>query len=170
METEKSPGRVKVRPAKPSDAVAVHALAGELATVVGDEPPSEKAVRARLGDLISGENCGVLVAEVAGESGEEVAGAVSYWIKPDLAHGDSVVEIPMLAVAKGHRRGGVGKTLLAAVSDLASEASLVELIVVPSNTGARDFYRSLGFVETDHLVLEFVGEVEDFSGVIEQTE
>lgn len=162
---QKTAPEAEVRPAETSDAKAIHALAGELAAVVGDEPPSEKSVRARLGDLISGDDCGVLVAEVSGE----VAGVVSYWIKADLAHGDSVVEIPMLAVAKEHRRGGVGKSLLAAVSDLAADAetSLIELVVVPSNVEAREFYRSLGFVETDHLVLEFVGDVEDLPEVAE---
>ena len=148
----------KVRVARESDAAVVHALAGELAAVVGDTPPPEKAVGARLIELLEGKSSGVMVAEV----GDEVAGVVSYWLKPDLAHGDAVVEIPMLAVFPRHRRGGVGKALLAAVTEEVGEASIVELVVVPTNLEAREFYASLGFVETDHLVLEFVGDVEDF--------
>lgn len=158
---------VVLRAAKVPDAEAVHALASELAEALGDSPPKPAAVRERLGELLEAPGAGLLVAEVEGE----VVGVVSYWIKPDLAHGDSVVEIPMLAVSEGYRRGGVGRALLAAVTERASEAdaALVELVATPSNVAAREFYRSLGFVETDHIVLEFVGEIEDLPDVIEDS-
>jgi ribosomal protein S18 acetylase RimI-like enzyme len=42
-----------------------------------------------------------------------------------------------------------------------NDANLIELVAATQNTQAREFYRSLGFVETDHVVLEFVGDVED---------
>lgn len=157
---------VNIRVARTSDAGAVHTLSGELAAVVGDEPTSKENIRARLRELLEGQNSGVLVAVVGGE----VVGVVSYWIKADLAHGDSVAEIPMLAVSPNHRRSGVGRALLAGVSDLAAEAGalIIELVTTPTNAAARQFYRSLGFVETDHVVLEFVGGVEDLSEVIEK--
>jgi hypothetical protein len=47
------------------------------------------------------------------------------------------------------------------VQRLAAEnnASLVELVATTQNRPAREFYRSLGFVETDHVTLEFVGDI-----------
>jgi ribosomal protein S18 acetylase RimI-like enzyme len=88
-----------------------------------------------------------------------VVGTVSFWIKPDLAHGDTVVEVPMLVVAEDHRRNGVGRLLMEEVRSIASEngASLIELVATTANVAAREFYRSLGFVEADVVALEFVG-------------
>jgi ribosomal protein S18 acetylase RimI-like enzyme len=88
---------------------------------------------------------------------------VSLWVKPDLAHGDAVVEVPMLVVAEDHRRAGVGKLLMEEVQNVAAEnnADLIELVATSSNVAAREFYRSLGFVEADVVALEFVGSPED---------
>ena len=101
----------------------------------------------------------MLVAEI--EAG--IVGVVSLWVKPDLAHGDTVVEVPMLAVAEDHRRTGVGKLLMEEVRNVASEnsASQIELVATRSNVSAREFYSSLGFVEADVIALEFVGSHED---------
>jgi ribosomal protein S18 acetylase RimI-like enzyme len=149
----------RVREASAKDAEAIHALAGELAATVGDSPPPFEAVEARLHELLEGRRAPVLVAE--GDDG--LVGVASLWIKPDLAHGDTVVEVPMLVVAEGSRRGGVGRLLMGEVQRLAAEngAALIELVATSSNVAARKFYRSLGFVETDHITLEFVGDVED---------
>ncbi len=149
----------EVREARAGDGAAIHALACELAGAVGDAPPDEGAVRGRLEELLRETGARVFVAEVGGE----VAGVVSLWIKPDLAHGDAVVEVPMLAVSEGHRRNGLGKLLMARVREVAAEngASLVELVATRSNVVARDFYKSLGFVEADVVSLEFVGDVEN---------
>ena len=149
----------EVREATSGDAAEVHTLACELAGAVGDELPNEEAVRRRLGEMLRETGARVFVAEVGGE----VAGVVSLWIKPDLAHGDAVVEVPMLAVSEDHRRNGVGKLLMGQVREVAAEhdASLVELVATRANVSARDFYKSLGFVEADVVSLEFVGDVEN---------
>ena len=149
----------RVREATTEDGAQIHALARELAGAVGDAPPEEEAVRRRLEELLRENGARVFVAEVGGE----VAGVVSLWIKPDLAHGDAVVEVPMLAVAEDHRRNGVGSLLMARVREIAAQhdASLVELVATRSNVAARDFYKSLGFVEADVVSLEFVGDVEN---------
>jgi ribosomal protein S18 acetylase RimI-like enzyme len=149
-----------VREATAKDVETIHALAGELAEVVGDSSPALEAVRARLSELLEEPRARVLVAE--GEDGA-VVGVASLWIKPDLAHGDTVVEVPTLVVAEGSRRGGVGKLLMEEIQKLAAEndANLIELVATPGNVPARDFYKSLGFVETDHVSLEFVGDMED---------
>src|SRR5215204_2081311 len=149
----------KVREANVEDAAEICGLARELAETVGDEPPTEKATRARLEELLDEPRARVFVAE--NEAG--IVGGVSFWIKPDLAHGDTVVEVPMLVVAEDHRRTGVGKLLMEEVRNAASEsgASQIELVATRSNVTAREFYRSLGFVESDVVSLEFVGSQED---------
>ncbi len=149
----------EVREATVDDAAEIYGLARELAQAVGDAPPGEEAVRTRLGELLEEPRACVLVAE--GEDG--VVGAACLWIKPDLAHGDAAVEVPMLVVAEDHRREGVGKLLMDEVRDVAarSEATLIELVATRANVAAREFYRSLGFVEADVVSLEFVGSQED---------
>lgn len=149
----------EVREATGEDGAEIQALARELAGTVGDAPPGEEAVRARLGELLDEPRARVIVAEAEGT----VAGVATLWIKPDLAHGDAVVEVPMLAVAEDHRRNGVGKLLMSRVQEIAAEhgASLIELVATRANVAARDFYKSLGFVEADIVALEFVGNIED---------
>jgi ribosomal protein S18 acetylase RimI-like enzyme len=151
---------LRVREATGSDAEEIHALAGELARAVGDSPPPLEGVDARLRELMDEPRARLLVAE---DGDGAVVGVVSLWIKPDLAHGDTIVEVPMLVVSEDRRREGVGKLLMEEVQRLAAEndASLIELVATTQNAPAREFYRSLGFVETDHVTLEFVGDVQD---------
>ena len=151
---------LRVREATAEDADKIHSLAGELAGSVGDVSPHLEGVRGRLAELLEEPRAWVLVAE--GGDGA-VVGAASLWIKPDLAHGDTVIEVPTLVVAEGSRREGVGKLLMEEIQKLAAEndANLIELVATPENVPARDFYKSLGFVETDHVSLEFVGDMED---------
>jgi ribosomal protein S18 acetylase RimI-like enzyme len=151
---------VRAREATIEDAETIHSLACELAGIVGDSSPRFEDVRARLVELLEEPRARVLVAE----SGDgAVVGVVSLWIKPDLAHGDTAVEVPMLVVTEGLRRAGVGKALMEEVRRLAAEnaANLIELVATTQNVAAREFYRTLGFVETDHITLEFVGDMED---------
>ena len=149
----------RVREATAEDAEAIHALAGELAATVGDSPPRFEDVRARLVELLEEPRARTLVAEDDGV----VVGVASLWIKPDLAHGDTVVEVPTLVVAEGSRGEGVGKLLMEEVQKLGAEnaADLIELVAATQNVAAREFYRTLGFVETDHVTLEFVGDMEN---------
>jgi ribosomal protein S18 acetylase RimI-like enzyme len=129
-----------VREATIEDALEIYTLARELAETVGDALPREEAVRERLEELLEEPRARVLVAE--GEDG--VVGVASLWIKPDLAHGDAVVEVPMLAVADAHRREGVGRLLMDEVRDVAArnDSALIELVATRANVAARDFYRS----------------------------
>ena len=150
-----SGSKLEIRGATTEDAADIQRLACELAETVGDAPPVEGAVRKRLEELLETPRARVLVVE----NGWRVVGAVSFWIKQDLAHGDAVVEVPMLVVDEEHRRTGVGKLLMEQVRSAASDndASLIELVATTANVAARDFYRSLGFVEADVVALEFVG-------------
>jgi GNAT superfamily N-acetyltransferase len=151
--------KIKARDATAEDVAGIHRLARELAETVGDEPPTEEALKARLDELLDEPRARVLVAE--NETG--IVGGVSFWIKPDLAHGDTVVEVPMLVVAEDQRRTGVGKLLMEEVRNVASDngASQIELVATRANVTAREFYHSLGFVEADVVSLEYVGSQED---------
>ncbi len=150
----------KVREANVGDAADIHALVSELADAVGDRHPKPGAIRDRLAELLEEPRAGVLVAE-EGDGG--ISGAVSFWIKPDLAHGDTVAEVPMLVVAEKARRNGVGRMLMDEIRDRAARegATLVELVATRQNETAREFYRSLGFVEADLVALEFVGDLQE---------
>ncbi len=147
-----------VREAALEDAEALYYLARNLADALGDQRPRLEAVRARLGELLEEPRARVFVAE--GEDG--VVGAASLWIKPDLAHGDAVIEVPMLVVSESARRQGAGRLLVEKVQSIAAaeHAALIELVATKENDVARAFYRSLGFVETDHIALEYVGDVQ----------
>jgi GNAT superfamily N-acetyltransferase len=151
--------KIKVREATAEDAAGIYVLVRELAETVGDSTPEEEAVGTRLEELLNEPRAQVLVAE--NEAG--LVGGASFWIKPDLAHGDTVVEVPMLVVAEDHRRAGVGKLLMEEVRNAASGngASQIELVATRANVTAREFYRSLGFVEADVVSLEFVGSQDD---------
>jgi ribosomal protein S18 acetylase RimI-like enzyme len=153
------PTTERVRAAVFEDAEVLHALVKELAVALGDRSPRFEAMRARLDELLAEPGARVLVAEGA----EGVVGAASLWIKPDLAHGDKVVEVPMLVVSGEARRRGVGKLLVEEIQSIvaAENAALIELIATRNNDVARAFYRALGFVETDHVSLEFIGDVQN---------
>lgn len=158
-ETKTTEGRV--RDARAEDAGALYELACELARAVGDVEPPQGAVRERLLELLEEPRARVFVAEL----GCGVVGAASTWVKPDLAHGDRVVEVPMLVVSQGYRRRGFGRLLIEAVKELAlaSGASLIELVATKDNRSARNFYRTMGFVETEHVALEYVGDLRETS-------
>jgi ribosomal protein S18 acetylase RimI-like enzyme len=153
----------RVREATVGDAAALHMLAVDLADTLSDRRPAAEAVRERLSELLEEPRARVIVAE---DSEAGVVGAATAWVKPDLAHGDRVVEVPMLVVSSGARRRGVGRLLVEEIRTIASaqDAALIELVATSDNVVAREFYRSLGFVETDHVALEFVGDTDDPPG------
>jgi ribosomal protein S18 acetylase RimI-like enzyme len=152
------PAAETVREAVTEDAEALHALMEELADALGDRSPRFGAMRAQLEKLLAEPGARVLVVEKA----EDLVGAASMWIKPDLAHGDVVIEVPMLVVSGNARRRGIGQLLVKEIRRIAAEenAALIELVATKENDVARAFYKSLGFIETEHIALEFVGDMQ----------
>jgi ribosomal protein S18 acetylase RimI-like enzyme len=152
------PAAETVREAVTEDSEALHALMEELADALGDRSPRFGAMRAQLEKLLAEPGARVLVVEGA----EDLVGAASMWIKPDLAHGDVVIEVPMLVVSGNARRRGIGQLLVKEIRRIAAEenAALIELVATKENDVARAFYKSLGFIETEHIALEFVGDMQ----------
>ncbi len=153
---DKAPGTGFIlRDAKAGDVEEVYELSRQLAAALGDSEPRREAVSQRLLELLQEPRSQVLVIEEEGQ----VRGMAALWIKPDLAHGDTVVEVPTLVVDEDHRGYGVGRLLIEGVREIAREhgATLIELVATRDNSSAQAFYRALGFTETDHITLEFVG-------------
>ena len=157
MARERDAAEPEVREATAEDADGIYGLAEELALAVADTHPDPEAVRERLMELLEEPRARVIVAE----GGESLGGIASLWIKPDLAHGDTVIEVPMLVVSADSRYKGVGKRLMAEVRRIAAEngATLIELVATRENETAQAFYRSLGFVDADVVSLEFLGDM-----------
>ena len=88
----------------------------------------------------------VLVTETAGEFRGFIAGRFS---TSTTNEGVSAAEIMNIAVARGERRGGTGRTLMNAfVSEcVARGVAEIWLEVRSKNEAAISFYRSFGFVE-----------------------
>lgn len=159
MSEQKTISVPELREATVDDIDGIHVLATELAEAVGDASPDAGEVRKKLEELLEEPRARVIVAEGDGD----LVGVASLWIKPDLAHGDTVIEVPMLVVSEEARRGGVGRLLISGIREIAAEnhASLIELVATRANVVAQEFYRSLGFVEADIIALEFLGDIED---------
>lgn len=155
MESPEDTNGFGLRGAEAVDAEAVYGLSRQLAAALGDSDPGREAVWDRLAELIEEPRARIVVAEGEGV----VKGVAMLWIKPDLAHGDTVVEVPTLVVDEDYRGYGVGRLLIEGVREIAREhgATLIELVATRDNSSARAFYRALGFTETDHITLEFVG-------------
>lgn len=149
-----------MREAAVDDMPAIYSLCCELAGALGDDPPRYAAVQKTLSVMISEPRARVLVAE---SGAGEVLGLATAWVKEDLSHGDVVVEVPVLVVAKEARLRGIGRRLMECIQEIAGgeRASLIELAAARHNGAARGFYHELGFMETPHVLLEFVGDMQD---------
>ncbi|MEE9274235.1 MAG: GNAT family N-acetyltransferase [bacterium] len=92
-----------------------------------------------------------------GEEGKDAAEAVGMAVLAvdplRLAGADPAGYVPDIGVAPGHRKRGLGRTLIAAAAERARARGLaaIELIVDKDDGGARAFYRSLGFEELGEI-------------------
>lgn len=135
-----------IREGTSGDGEVVAQLIAELADSIGETAsPTRQYVNTFLGFPGSY----LFVAEQDGQ----VVGMLSFSIRPNLYHAGSCCLVDELVVAEKARGRGVGKALVQRLLLHAKEAGCAEasLSVMPGNTQAREFYRSLGF--TDEAVL-----------------
>lgn len=117
------------------------------------EARTPSAIRERMHSAASVDT--VLLALVEGRA----AGFASLRIIPQIETSHPHAELSDLFVDEAHRRGGVGRSLMRFAERLAREqgCARMTLTVGLDNTGARAFYRSLGYDEfgaTVHRDLE----------------
>jgi ribosomal protein S18 acetylase RimI-like enzyme len=142
------PKSILVRPAQPGDASAIAGLVRQLAASLGERSLVNEPFVLR---CLKGPAAGILIAEFEGE----VAGMLSYTLRPSLYHAAESCMIEELVVSEGRRRIGIGSRLMDAIVSMARENGCAEISVsaLASNAEALDFYRRKGF-EDDAVLLE----------------
>lgn len=137
---------IVVRRAGPDDAGAVVELIRILAAEGGEESIlSEGYVRRYL----TGPGASVLLAEMEGQ----IAGLLSFSIRPNLFHAADACLIEEFVVAPNARNQGAGAALMRAVLKSARDCGCAEISVstMPDNLGAIRFYQRHGL--TDESIL-----------------
>jgi RimJ/RimL family protein N-acetyltransferase len=87
----------------------------------------------------------------------EVAGYISYKPPTPLISNSHVIEIA-IGVHPAFQGKGIGKTLMEFISVWAGKNNIrkISLRVLSTNTGAINFYKSIGYIEQGRLIDEFV--------------
>lgn len=140
-----------IRPAIVDDADSLTLLLEQLGY-----PSDTERVRRRLVRLFEDPSSYVLVAMI----GADVVGVAALHVTPLLEHDQSAGQLIALCVDIRHRRKGIGRALINAVEQ---EATQIGCDAVVLNTGehreaAHDFYRALGYASTGR---RFVKSLED---------
>jgi len=132
---------LEIRPAQETDEAAIAALWAACGLVVPYNDPARDFRFAR-----AKANSDVLVAMLGGE----IAGSVM------VGHDGHRGWIYYLAVAPGHRRGGIGKALVEAAERWLAGRGVakLQLMVRESNTEVVGFYESLGFETAPRTILQ----------------
>ncbi|GAB3740630.1 hypothetical protein GCM10027590_55300 [Nocardiopsis nanhaiensis] len=130
-----------VRPATAADLPCVLGLLGEM---YPEDPPLSKAEAARIWAEIEAQaGRSLLVAEdVAGE----VLGTVDYVVMPNLSRGGRPrMVLENLVVSDTHRRRGVGRLFVDAVSGVAAREGCYKIMLFAAEDAyVHDFYRACG--------------------------
>jgi GNAT superfamily N-acetyltransferase len=145
-----------VRPARPDDVDAVHALVRELA-VYEREPDAVEATVEDLAAALFGPDprvhCHVAeVDEVAdGSGGPRVVGMALWFVSFSTWRGRHGIWLEDLFVRPEHRGSGAGRALLRSLAEVCAERgwARLEWAVLDWNTPAHGFYRSLGAAPQD---------------------
>jgi GNAT superfamily N-acetyltransferase len=140
---------VSTREATKDDLDALTALWSELRQVGGRaeravNPVAVADITDRLLEALETHSCRILLATVDGEA----AGmAVLRVIRPDPLSTSRIAQVTHFVVARGKRRLGVGRALLAAAAEFAEDQQVehVGVGVYPSLRDASRFYARLGF-------------------------
>jgi GNAT superfamily N-acetyltransferase len=140
---------VRIRDAGPEDAAGLTSLLAELGYPDGTEP-----VRARLLSFTSGPTSFVVVAEDAGR----LLGVAAASVMPLLHQDGRWCRLSALVVARGSRRAGVGRALVAEVEARARTAGCRFLEVTSGERSGREaahaFYKALGLEQVSRRYLK----------------
>jgi ribosomal protein S18 acetylase RimI-like enzyme len=131
-----------IREATLADAVAIASLIQDLAQSMGETSPITPAY---VNTYLAFPGCRILLAEEDGQ----IAGLLSYSIRPNLYHNGDAALIEELIVMSAWRDQGVGSALLEALLARLEASGCVEVSVttLPDNQGAIRFYRAHGLVD-----------------------
>jgi ribosomal protein S18 acetylase RimI-like enzyme len=137
-----SMSNVVVRDAQQGDEPLVVDLIQEMAAGDGGSSPVTAAF---VTSYLSNPGSGILLAELEGE----VAGLLSYSVRPDLYHAAPAALAEELVVHAPFRGRGVGSALLQAFLARMAEVGCAEVAigVMPDNQVAQRLYRAHGLVE-----------------------
>ena len=131
-----------IRDATPADSAAIASLIQDLAQSTGETSPITPTY---VNTYLAFPGCSIMLAEEDGQ----IAGLLSYSIRPNLYHNGDTALIEELIVKSAWRDRGVGSTLLEALLARLKTSGCVEVSVttLPDNQGAVRFYRAHGLVD-----------------------
>ena len=143
--------RVNIRIAGPADLASLVSLLALLFSIEEDFVFNEPRQRRGLGLMLANKHGYVLVAEAAGR----VIGMCSGQLLVSTAEGGLSLLVEDVVVDEQWRGRGIGRMLLAAISDWAraNEVSRLQLLADRNNFPALDFYRRLGWQTTELICL-----------------
>jgi ribosomal protein S18 acetylase RimI-like enzyme len=131
-----------IREATVADAPAIAALIVELAQSMCETSPMTPAY---VNTYLTFPGCNILVAEEHGQ----VAGLLSYSVRPNLYHNGPTALIEELVVTSTWRGQGIGGAMLEELLSRLESAGCEEVSVTTlvNNEGAIRFYRAHGLVD-----------------------
>lgn len=143
--------KANIRAAEPDDIDSLICLLAVLFSIEQDFVFDESRQRRGLALMLANERGCVLVAEADGQ----VVGMCSGQLFISTAEGGLSLLVEDVVVHEQWRRLGVGRQLIAAISDWArtNEVSRLQLLADRNNMPALDFYRSLGWQATELICL-----------------
>ena len=142
---------VSIRTAEPADLNSLVSLLAALFAIEEDFVFDEPRQRQGLALMLENERGRVLVAEAAGR----VIGMCSGQLLVSTAQGGLSLLVEDVVVDEQWRGRGMGRLLMAAISDWAraKKVSRLQLLADRNNVPALDFYPSLGWQTTDLICL-----------------
>lgn len=142
---------VKIRTAEPADIDSLVFLLATLFAIEEDFVFDEQRQRRGLALMLENERGRVLIAEVEGQ----VVGMCTGQLLVSTAEGGLSLLVEDVVVDEQWRGRGIGRLLMAAISDWArtKKVSRLQLLADRNNIPALDFYRSFGWHTTELVCL-----------------